>query len=70
MSSTTGVSVSLEQNTRLFSSGTELESVVEYYPLRQHLCREGSRGVEGGAGWEGERMLNSSMHTVQQRKEV
>ena len=50
MSSTTGVSVSPEQNTRLFSSGTELESVVEYYPLRQHLCREGGEWREGRGG--------------------
>ena len=54
MSPTTGVSVSPEQNTSLFSFGTELESVVEYYPLRQHLCREGGEGQgregRGGGG--------------------
>ena len=50
MSPTTGVSVSPEQNTSLFSSGTELESVIEYCPLHQHLCREEGRGGAGRGG--------------------
>ena len=49
MSPTTGVSVSPEQNTSLFSFGTELESVVGYCPLHQHLCREGG----DWRGWAG-----------------
>ena len=52
MSPTTGVSVPPEQNTSLFSFETELESVVEYCPLHQHLHREGREG-EGRAGGEG-----------------
>ena len=67
--SPTGVSVPPEQNTSLFSFGTELESVVGCYPFHQHLCREGGVGMLA-VGREWERMLNSSMHTVQRRKEV
>ena len=50
MSPTTGVSVSPEQNTHLFSFGTELESVVGYCPTLQYLCVEGMRGEGQGVG--------------------
>ena len=68
MSPTTGVSVSPEQNTHLFSFGTELESVVGYCPTLQYLCVEGMRGEGQGVGENAK--YYSSVHTVRRRKEV